>query len=91
MSNVSHLAKDVALDDVVESIRRDGAVIIEDFLSPEGVAEFRRDMAPYLDSYRHSPGTFEGLQTKRVGAVFAKSRKAADVATHPLFWARPSG
>lgn len=85
MSNVSRLAKDVALDVVVESIRRDGAVIIEDFLSPDNVAEFRRDMAPYLDSYRHSPGVFEGLQTKRVGAVFAKSRKAADVATHPLF------
>lgn len=86
MTGLAHLNNDNAtVDDVVTAIERDGGVIIDDFLSPEDVEAFKADMRPYLESYGNSEDSFLGFQTKRVGAVFGKSRKAANVATHPLF------
>ena len=88
MTGLAHLNnKNATVDDLVEAIERDGGVIIDDFLSPEDVEAFRRDMSPYLHSYGNCQEPFSGLQTKRVGAVFGKSRKAATVATHPLYLA----
>ena len=85
MAGLAHVKHDAAVDDLVRIIERDGAVIVDDFLSRETVEEFRRDLHPYLDSYGHSDDPFLGMHTKRVGAVFGKTRKAADVATHPLY------
>lgn len=86
MIGLAHLNNNNAtIDEVVAAIERDGGVIIDNFLSPEDVEAFRRDMTPYVDSYDNCKDEFSGHQTKRVGAVFAKSRKAATVATHPLY------
>lgn len=85
MAGLAHLKNTATVDDLVGTIERDGGAIIDDFLSPADVDEFKQDMRPYLDQYVHSETEYEGLQTKRIGAVFAKSRKAAVVATHPLY------
>ena len=85
MAGLVHVNNDATVDDLVGIIERDGAVIVDAFLTPDNVEDFRRDLRPYLDSYGHSDDPFLGLQTKRVGAVFGKTRKAADVATHPLY------
>jgi hypothetical protein len=85
MAGLAHLDNTASVDDLVGFIERDGGAIIDDFLSAEEVDEFTRDMRPYLDSYENCQQPFSGLQTKRVGAVFGKSRKAADVATHALY------
>ena len=85
MAGLAHLKNTATIDELVDTIERDGGAIIDDFLSPADVDEFLQDMRPHLNQYGHSETEFEGLQTKRIGAVFAKSRKAADVATHPLY------
>jgi len=85
MAGLVHLNSDATVDDLVRVIERDGGVIVDDFLSLEDIQDFRRDLHPYLDRYGNSGDPFLGLQTKRVGAVFGKTRKAADVATHPLY------
>ena len=85
MAGLAHLKNTATVDELVDTIERDGGAIIDDFLSPADIEEFLQDMRPHLDQYGHSETEFEGLQTKRIGAVFAKSRKAADVATHPLY------
>lgn len=85
MVDLAELNNDASVQDVVKKLQQDGAVVIEDFLSPDCIADFRRDMEPYLESYPCSPTAFEGRHTKRIGAVFGKSRRAADVAMHPLF------
>ena len=85
MAGLAHLKNTAAVDELAETIERDGAAIVDDFLSPTDVAEFLQDMRPHLHQYGHSETEFEGLQTKRIGAVFGKTRKAADVAIHPLY------
>jgi hypothetical protein len=39
---------------------------------------------PPLDRTRHGRNDFEGFETKRVYALFAKTRAFDDAATHPL-------
>jgi hypothetical protein len=85
MSELVHLNNDATVDDLVRIIERDGGAIIDDFLSRDDVEEFRRDLRPYLDRCGNCDDPFMGFQTKRVGAVFGKTRKAADVVTHPLY------
>ena len=63
MAHWAPFNNDANVEDLVESIQRDGAAIIEDFLSPEDIAKFSLDMAPCLDSYRHSLCAAQYLKT----------------------------
>jgi ectoine hydroxylase-related dioxygenase (phytanoyl-CoA dioxygenase family) len=59
-------------------LETDGFTVIEDFLSPDQLAQFRSGLAPYLGTYR-GRNPFEGYTTERVytlvgrGEVFEQS------------------
>jgi hypothetical protein len=84
-ATVTTLPSSASLDDVVATIERDGGVIIEDFLTPQQLAEVREDLLPKIAAQPAGSDDFSGFQTRRMSALFAKSRHMDTIATHPLF------
>jgi hypothetical protein len=75
-----------SIDDVCTVIDRDGGVIVENLLTPTTLEGLRNDLGPLLTDVSWGQDGFSGHLTRRVGAVFAHTRHAIDVVTHPLFY-----
>lgn len=71
--------------DVVAVIDRDGGVIIENFLGPDLLEGLRSDLLPLIERQNTGSEEFFGMQTRRLSALFAKSRHCGAVVTHPHF------
>jgi ectoine hydroxylase-related dioxygenase (phytanoyl-CoA dioxygenase family) len=82
---LTRLRGTASLDEVIAAIERDGGVIVEDFLPPAIIAELKADLLPKIEACATGRDDFSGFRTRRMSALFAKSRRVADVATHPLF------
>ena len=85
MNGLSELANTSTVDDVVSMLERDGGVIIEDFLAADVLDEIKADLIPRLNAKSTGDNEFSGFQTRRMSALFAHSRRMADIATHPLY------
>ena len=72
------------VDDVLEGLRDDGYALVEDLLSAEEVAETRADLTRILDATPTGRNDFEGHKTRRIYALFAKTRCFDEPAIHPL-------
>jgi ectoine hydroxylase-related dioxygenase (phytanoyl-CoA dioxygenase family) len=73
------------LDDVVEALEQDGAVVIEDFVDPSLLKGLWADLGPALDSRAYCDSWYDGRQTRRVSSLFNRSKRLTPVVTHPLF------
>jgi ectoine hydroxylase-related dioxygenase (phytanoyl-CoA dioxygenase family) len=82
--SLTHLPADTSVEAVVGAIRRDGAVIVDRLASNELLDR----MAAELESsfYETDFGTdeFNGLHTRRTGALIARSETARQLVQHPL-------
>lgn len=83
---LSTLSSDAPIEQVVEIIRRDGGVIISDFVSPATLKSLTEELDTYLkatpcgiDPY------FAGTQTRRVARIIGRSDTAVEVALNPRF------
>jgi hypothetical protein len=85
MTDLNRLPVTAVLDDVIAAIERDGGVILEDYLPATSMDELKADLLPRIETLGVGRDEFSGLRTRRMSALFAKSRRVADVATHPLF------
>src|ERR1700753_4252695 len=85
MSSLQKLPSPAAVDDVVGALERDGGVIIEDFLSELTLAGLRDDLLPLLERQSMGRDGFSGFKTRRLSALFARTRHCAEIATHPLY------
>ena len=72
------------VEGVVAGLDDVGYAIVEDVLSPEQVTSIRDEMRRVLDSTPLGRNDFEGFGTKRVYALFGKTRAWDDVAISPL-------
>jgi ectoine hydroxylase-related dioxygenase (phytanoyl-CoA dioxygenase family) len=78
------LAAQATPDLVAEHVRRDGYAVVEGVLSPEEVARARDDLVRVLDATPTGRNSFEGFSTRRVYALFRKTRAFDGPAVHPL-------
>jgi ectoine hydroxylase-related dioxygenase (phytanoyl-CoA dioxygenase family) len=72
------------VDEVVASLERHGYVVVENLLSEAELGAARDDMRRVLAGTPGGRNPFEGAHTKRVYALFAKTRAFDAPATHPL-------
>ncbi len=70
--------------DVARRLIDDGYVLISDLMTPADVRLARTDLGRVLDATPTGRNTFEGFDTQRVYALFAKTRTFDGAATHPL-------
>ena len=77
-------AVDTAIENVTNAIEQDGWAIVPDAMNAEWVAEARADLTKILESTPFGRDDFEGRKTRRVYALFAKTRTFDAAATHPI-------
>ncbi|MCG5216055.1 phytanoyl-CoA dioxygenase family protein [Streptosporangium soli] len=85
MAGLIRVKPDADLDGVIEILERDGAVIVEDFIDAETLAGLWEDFGPVLDSNSYSDNWYDGLRTRRVSSLFARTAKLTPVVTQRLF------
>lgn len=85
MTGLTHLPATAEAADAIAVLQRDGGVVIDGFLAPGTLEGLRCDLLPRLERQSAGRDGFSGFKTRRLGALFAHSRHAADIATHPLY------
>jgi ectoine hydroxylase-related dioxygenase (phytanoyl-CoA dioxygenase family) len=81
---VSVVTPGASVDAVVASLERDGYAIVEGLLDPEETARVRAELARILEDVPTGRNDFEGRRTKRIYAIFAKTRALDGCVTHPV-------
>ncbi|HEY8042053.1 MAG TPA: phytanoyl-CoA dioxygenase family protein [Polyangiaceae bacterium] len=76
--------RDATPDSVTDGLRRDGYAIVEGVLAPDELARAREDLARVLATTPTGRNNFEGFSTRRVYALFRKTRAFDAAAVHPL-------
>lgn len=73
-----------SVDEVVATLERDGYAIVEGVLSVDEVEAKKAELLRLLERTKQGRNDFEGFETKRIYALFAKTRDLDDAAAHPL-------
>jgi ectoine hydroxylase-related dioxygenase (phytanoyl-CoA dioxygenase family) len=85
MADLVRLAPAAAtVDAVVDALDCDGAVVIERFIDAAKVAALKDELAPRRAETPLGRNEFEGFATRRIYALFAKTRGFDELAIHPL-------
>jgi len=71
-------------DEVVETMARDGYCVVEGVLGPADVVAARTSLRAVLAATPRGRNAFEGFETQRVYALFAKTRAFDGPAVNPL-------
>jgi len=71
-------------DAVVAALDLAGCVVIERFITAAKVAALKAELAPHRAHTPSGRNDFEGFDTRRIYALFAKVRGFDELATHPL-------
>jgi ectoine hydroxylase-related dioxygenase (phytanoyl-CoA dioxygenase family) len=69
---------------VLADLDQDGYSVVESLLSPDRAATIRDGLREILDATPTGRNDFEGYQTRRLYAIFRKTRAFDDLAVHPL-------
>ena len=81
---MGHMTAGAPVDDVVAALDRDGFAVVEGMLSSQEAAAARAELTRILASIPTGRNDFEGFKTRRIYALFAKTRAFDAPATHPL-------
>jgi len=73
-----------SVDDVVAGLERNGYFVIPGMVAPEEVAATKQELGRVLASIPTGRNDFEGAKTRRIYALFAKTRAFDQWAIHPL-------
>lgn len=84
MSKLVHAKADSSIDLILETVSRDGGIIIDNVLSQSQLDQLKSEMAPWINPARGINDDFLGRETKRVGALMARSALCRQLVMHPL-------
>jgi hypothetical protein len=79
-----HLGPDTAVEAVVDAIRRDGAVIVDRLVPNDLLDTLAAELGPSFAETGFGTDEFNGLHTRRTGALIARSETARQLVQHPL-------
>ena len=78
------LKSDATVEEVVQLLRQDGALIIKDIISPQVVDQLTAEMQPYINATPTGRDEFTGHTTRRTGALAARSAACRDLIVNDL-------
>ena len=81
---IIHLPADTDPELIDATLRRDGALVIDDLAEVELLDDVLAEMEPYVDATPSGGDDFSGRNTKRTGALVARSPSARRLVQHPL-------
>ncbi len=83
MKELQRLHRDTPGARLVEILGSDGALILEDVLSPQETDRVAGEIAPYVEATAPGRDAFTGFRTTRTGALVARSAACRDLVMHP--------
>jgi ectoine hydroxylase-related dioxygenase (phytanoyl-CoA dioxygenase family) len=81
--NVVHLPATSSIDEIHEVLRRDGALIIDELADVDLIARIKAEMAPWIEATPPGSDDFSGRNTRRTGALVARSPSSHALIQHP--------
>lgn len=84
MGEVKHVSIDTPIEEILNILDEDAGLIIDKVLSDQNLESIQNDLKPYLNVTRNGQDEFTGFETKRVGALMARSKTCQDLALDPL-------
>jgi ectoine hydroxylase-related dioxygenase (phytanoyl-CoA dioxygenase family) len=79
MPRLQHLKAEAPIEEVKAVLERDGALVLDDALSPGQVEALAGELRPYVEATQPGRDIFSGFKTTRTGALVARSPKCRDV------------
>lgn len=77
-------APQATVDEISSALDREGCIVVERLIDDAQVAALKAELAPYRAQTPEGRNDFEGFDTRRVYALFAKVRGFDELAIHPL-------
>ena len=74
---------DSSIEILADILKRDGCVILKDFLSKARVASILAELSPYMKATNRASSDFGGFKTIRTGALIARSQICRELAIDP--------
>ena len=78
-----HLPSGASVEQVVECLTEHGYCIIDQAVSEDVVDAVNREMEPYVGTTDDGVNNALGKQTRRSGAVIARSKSSHQIVMHP--------
>ena len=82
--SVVHLPNTTSTDQIHEVLLRDGALIIDDLADVDLIHRITSEMRPYIDATPPGSDEFSGRNTRRTGALVARSPASHELIQHPM-------
>jgi hypothetical protein len=83
MTTLNHVARTTPVAEVLEHLRRDGYVIVDDLASRELMDRIQGEVAPFIDSTPIGYNPILGTKTRRTGALVARSPACRELIQDP--------
>ena len=83
MAELKHFAADVDKQTVVDTLQKDGALILDNVVSADFIAALRTETDPYMDATLNGQDEFSGLKTTRTGGLMLRSEKCRALIADP--------
>jgi ectoine hydroxylase-related dioxygenase (phytanoyl-CoA dioxygenase family) len=80
---IQHFAAEASIDEIHAVLERDGALIIDGLASHEQVDAVMAEMQPHIDATAVGGDNFTGKNTRRSGALIARSPSSHELIQHP--------
>ena len=80
---VVHLPASASVDEIHEVLHRDAALIIDDLASADQIDAIIGEMAPFIAATPPGSDDFSGRNTRRTGALVARSPSSHALIQHP--------
>ena len=84
MATVTTFEADAPVDEILATIRRDGAAIVRGLLEPERHRRVVDELEPWVETTPTGRDDFTGRQTGRTGALVARSPACRELVMDPL-------
>jgi ectoine hydroxylase-related dioxygenase (phytanoyl-CoA dioxygenase family) len=81
---LTRLPPDAGPDAVAETIRAEGAVIVEQVAPLALLDQIQHELEPFLSATPTGPDSFSGNNTRRTGSLIARSPTCRELVMHPL-------
>ena len=84
MTNLAYFDADADSDDVLTTLREDGACVLVDVMSDDLRSRVNSELQPFIAATPTGRDDFTGRLTGRTGALVARSTAARDLVMHPV-------
>lgn len=83
-ATIQHLPASTSADELHRTLETDGAVIVDDLVDANLVAQVRTELSPHIEDTPYGSDDFAGVCTRRTGGLVARSPASHRLIRHPL-------